>query len=182
MRERTEDIEPNLLYELEQFARREGINVTFNKEARERFLEFARSPAAIWTGNFRDLSGSIHRMATLAPGARITLDVVEGEIRNLQSLWHRRPANGVPRSDSAPQADGHVAQYLTAEQVNALDQFDRVQLEEVLRVCAEAPSLSEAGRTLFAASRRQKKVSNDADRLRKYLARFDLDWHKVKEK
>jgi len=31
LRERVEDIEPNLQYELEQFARRKGTRVTFNK-------------------------------------------------------------------------------------------------------------------------------------------------------
>jgi transcriptional regulatory protein RtcR len=29
---------------------------------------------------------------------------------------------------------------------------------------------------LFAASREKKSTANDADRLRKYLARFGLDW------
>ena len=33
-----------------------------------------------------------------------------------------------------------------------------------------------AGRELFAASRAKKASSNDADRLRKYLARFGLDF------
>ena len=37
-------------------------------------------------------------------------------------------------------------------------------------------SLSEAGRTLFAESRKRRRKLNDADRLRKYLARFDLTW------
>lgn len=52
--ERREDIEPNLDYELERFAQREGTRVTFNKEARDRYLAYAMSPAAAWTGNFRD--------------------------------------------------------------------------------------------------------------------------------
>jgi transcriptional regulatory protein RtcR len=29
---------------------------------------------------------------------------------------------------------------------------------------------------LFAVSRQQRSVVNDADRLRKFLARFGLDW------
>ncbi len=60
-----------------------------------------------------------------------------------------------------------------------VDPFDRVQLEEVLRVCRGARSLSEAGRTLFAVSRTRKSSSNDADRLRKYLARHGLAWKDV---
>jgi transcriptional regulatory protein RtcR len=67
----------------------------------------------------------------------------------------------------------------TAEQ---LDRFDRVQLEDVLHVCRTSPSLSAAGRQLFDRSRERKKVANDADRLRKYLARFDLEWAQLKER
>ena len=33
---------------------------------------------------------------------------------------------------------------------------------------------------LFAVSRLHKTSSNDADRLRKYLARFGLDWERVR--
>jgi transcriptional regulatory protein RtcR len=39
--------------------------------------------------------------------------------------------------------------------------------------------MSEAGRALFAVSRTRKSSSNDADRLRKYLARYDLAWKDV---
>jgi len=39
--------------------------------------------------------------------------------------------------------------------------------------------LSEAGRTLFAVSRDAKAKPNDADRLKKYLARFGLAWDDV---
>lgn len=37
-----------------------------------------------------------------------------------------------------------------------------------------ADPLSEAGRALFSASRARRTSANDADRLRKYLARFGL--------
>ena len=65
--ERREDIEPNLDYELDRFAEREGTRVTFNKEARERYVAFATAPDARWAGNFRDLAASVTRMATLSP-------------------------------------------------------------------------------------------------------------------
>lgn len=61
-----------------------------------------------------------------------------------------------------------------------LDLFDRLQLEAVLRVCRDARSLSDAGRQLFAVSRQDKEKPNDADRLRKYLARFELDWNQLR--
>ena len=41
---------------------------------------------------------------------------------------------------------------------------------------ARRGSLSAAGRLLFASSRAQKQSTNDADRLRKYLARHELSW------
>jgi transcriptional regulatory protein RtcR len=36
-----------------------------------------------------------------------------------------------------------------------------------------------ARRRLFAVSRSRKGSTNDADRLRKYLARFGLDWKRL---
>ena len=68
---------------------------------------------------------------------------------------------------------------LLGERLAPIDLFDRVQLEHVLAVCRESASLSDAGRKLFAVSRQGKKQSNDADRLRKYLARFDIEWSEV---
>lgn len=60
--------------------------------------------------------------------------------------------------------------------MEVLNPFDRVQLDYVVRVCRDSRSLSEAGRTLFRASRLGRKQPNDADRLSKYLARFGLRW------
>ncbi len=63
--------------------------------------------------------------------------------------------------------------------VRGLDRFDRVQLEDVLSVCRESATLSEAGRKLFAESRRGRKSTNDADRLRKYLGLLGQQWQDV---
>ncbi|WP_428543374.1 hypothetical protein [Profundibacter sp.] len=57
-----------------------------------------------------------------------------------------------------------------------IDLFDQAQLASVIRICRESKSLSAAGRRLFAVSRLEKKSRNDADRLRKYLEKFGLDW------
>jgi transcriptional regulatory protein RtcR len=70
---------------------------------------------------------------------------------------------------------------LGSERAAELDRFDRVQLAEVLRVCRRAKSLSDAGRQLFNVSRNRKASSNDADRLRKYLARFGLTWNDLSD-
>ncbi len=169
---RREDIEPNLLYELEQYAAEAGTRVTFNKEARERFLAFATSPEAAWEGNFRDLNGAIRRMAALAPGGRISVEVVEEEILRLKESWN--PKKLLP-------GEALLNSLLGPEQAATLDRFDKVQLIDVLEACRESRTLSEAGRLLFAQSRLQKKDMNDADRLRKYLAKFGLEWGRINE-
>lgn len=177
LRDRREDIEPNVEYELNQRAVRTGRTVRFNTEARERYMKFATSSSAHWLGNFRDLSASIARMTTLSPSGRITQDAVEAEIDRLRQAW-RTGDRSSARGGIEGQSD-LCAQLLGARIADQLDVFDRVQLEAVLGVCARTHSLSEAGRELFAVSRTKKTSSNDADRLRKYLARFDLTWERV---
>jgi transcriptional regulatory protein RtcR len=70
---------------------------------------------------------------------------------------------------------------LGPESLEQLDLFDRVQLAAVIGICRESATLSEAGRKLFGSTSVKRKVQNDADRLRKYLARFDLDWQGSKK-
>ena len=171
--ERREDIEPNLDYELERNGRDEGMRVRFNVEAKRRYLAFATSAKAAWPGNFRELSASVTRMATLADAGRITEPVVADEIARLERTWSGQPLH--VRHDEG--RDALAA--LLGERLAPIDLFDRVQLEHVLAVCRESASLSDAGRKLFAVSRQGKKQPNDADRLRKYLARFDIEWSEV---
>ncbi|MCC6427462.1 MAG: sigma 54-interacting transcriptional regulator [Phycisphaerales bacterium] len=170
LRDRREDIEPNLDYEIEQFASRSSRIVRFTTETRRMYLAFAMSHRAGWNGNFRDLSASVSRMATLAPSGRITDDVVGREIQRLESLWGRVPTEAAEPDGSA------LSGILSADRLANLDRFDRVQLRDVLSVCLECRSLSDAGRELFAASRERRSSVNDADRLRKYLSRFGLSW------
>ncbi len=170
--ERPEDIEPNLDFELEEAARRRNLRVTLSRELRERFLKFARSPEARWTANFRDLNACVTRLATLAPGGRITAELLDAELERLRSEWG-------PVAQAGDASDPLVA-VLGIEGVSKLDRFDRVQLREVVVACRESRSLSEAGRALFSVSREKRKAVNDADRLRKYLARFNLDWDSVR--
>jgi transcriptional regulatory protein RtcR len=89
----------------------------------------------------------------------------------LRAAWHTRSTN---------ESDDYLAELLGSERVAELDHFDRAQLANVISVCRQARTLSEAGRALFTASRGRKKTVNDADRLRKYLARFHLEWRQVK--
>ncbi len=167
--DRKADLEPNLDHELERSGAALETHVTIAREARAAFLTFATSAAATWPGNFRDLAGAVRRMATLAPGGRITSAHVEIEITRLRAAW---------TALAAPDAEaGHgLVEAMLGARAASLDLFDRAQLEVVLRTCRGARSLSDAGRRLFAVSRTHKTSSNDADRLRKYLARFDLTW------
>ena len=173
LRDRLEDIEPNIDYELEQFTVKRGSRVAINREARDRYLRYATSMDARWSGNFRDLNASITRMATLARGGRINEEDVEQELIRLGRKWQTT-------SDAR---QGAAQRFLIAlvgeESFRDMDRFDRVQLTDVVDVCRRARSLSEAGRELFAFSREQKKSNNDSDRLRKYLAKFDIDFKQI---
>lgn len=164
--ERPEDIAPNVDFELERYASQNDERVSFNREARDKYLDFATSSDARWAGNFRDLSASITRMATLAPSGRIDSATVEAEISRLRTLWGHESSN----------PSDELASLLSPEALESLDPFDRVQLAEVIRICRQSCSQSEAGRALFSASRSRRSSTNDADRLRKYLARFGIAW------
>jgi sigma54-dependent transcription regulator len=97
--QRPEDIEPNVDHLLMLSAEETGAVVRFNAEARTRYLKFAKSSEAKWIGNFRDLSASITRLATLADGGRIPLELVEAEIQRLNWLWQRgAPATATRRA------------------------------------------------------------------------------------
>jgi transcriptional regulatory protein RtcR len=174
--ERREDIAPNIDYELAQNTVKTGTKTTYSKEARQRFLDFATSSASLWSANFRDLNAAMTRMITLATHGRITLEVVEEEIERLKTSWQTQSH----RSTLASEND-HIVTTLGPERAEQLDLFDRLTLEQVLQVCRDSNSLSEAGRRLFHVSRTKKSTPNDADRLRKYLAKFGLDWETVVE-
>lgn len=163
--ERREDIEPLLLHLIAESERKLDRKTGFNTDALARYLRFARDPATSWPGNLRDLEASAHRMAVLAERGRVTLAMVEAEISNLIAQW----------SAAGADADADLLSSVLPDPA-LLDLFDRVQLAAVIRVCRQSSNLSSAGRQLFAASREGKTSQNDADRLRKYLARFNLDW------
>jgi len=167
LRERPEDLAPNLDYEVERISVELGVRLSFAKPARDAFLRFAE--AAPWRANFRDFNAAIRRMATLSDGGRIDAAGVAAEIRRLEAG---------ARAGAGAGDDGLAA--LLGAQADALDRFDRVQLADVVAVCAAAPSLSAAGRALFARSLAHRTTRNDADRLRKYLARFELDFETIR--
>jgi len=158
--ERREDIAPNLDYEIRSYSAKHGRAISFNKEARAAFLAFAQDPATTWRGNFRDLNAAIIRMATLAPRGRVRAEEVKEETERLETSWQR------PTNDRIELPDLDIE----------IDPFDRAQLAYVISVCKESKTLSDAGRKLFSESRKKKANPNDADRVRKYLAKFGLSF------
>lgn len=166
LKERLEDLEALLEQELRLRGEQLGRRLSISREGRERWLQAGRSPEALWKGNLRDLGASVLRMGTLAPAGRIDLPTVEAELLRLKQRW-------------AASHPDPLQQLLSVEQCAELDRFDRVQLEEVIRVCQQCHSLSEAGRLLFAASRTKKASTNDADRLKKYLSKFGLTFEQI---
>ena len=158
-----------------------GKQVRFTAEARTAYLRFATAADAIWRGNFRDLSASITRLATLADHGRIGIALVNAEIQRLRWQWQSLPeraSDARPGQTSTTQAAPSIRD-LMGDKADALDNFDQFQLQSVLDVCRKRTNISDAGRELFNVSRQQRSVINDADRLRKYLLKFGLDWDAV---
>lgn len=179
--ERMEDIEPNLDYELERFAEKTGKHIRFNREARGLFLALAMGEKAAWRGNFRDLAAAVMRMGTLAKGGRITIEIVREEWQRLQESWQKldEPAHNLQPHDEDTKNDLAILEKILGERSKEIDLFDRVQLAWVIKICQNSRSLSEAGRILFSESRKKKSNINDADRLRKYLEKFNLNWRGI---
>jgi len=110
-------------------------------------------------------------MATFSAGGRITEPIAAEEILRLRRLWG---------AQAEPGHDEILETLLGEARLAELDVFDLMQLAATIGVCRRHATLSAAGRALFAASRAAKTgPTNDADRLRKYLARYGLDWAAV---
>ena len=119
------------------------------------------------------MSTSVTRLATLAdnkPYQRCSGRT--GGCDRLRWQWQTGPA-----PDAAPELSvAHLLKDLLGDAASKLDFFDRIQLHAVIKVCRKHSALSHAGRELFNISRSRRSVVNDADRLRKYLLKFGLNW------
>ncbi|MEE9337924.1 MAG: RNA repair transcriptional activator RtcR [Methylococcaceae bacterium] len=166
LKQRLEDLEPNIDYELEQFSLQSGSLIGFNTAAREKYIKFATSPLTEWTANFRDLNASITRMATLAPGGRITIDIINDEIQRLEKNWGK-----IIKPEKKNQLNSLIKQ--------PIDLFDQIQVEEVIKVCQNSASAAEAGRVLFNISRLNKTSNNDSHRLTQFLKKFGLSFDEL---
>ena len=170
LKDRIEDIAPNIEFELQRFAANQQRQLRFQRDALDVYLKFAKSKEASWQGNFRDLTASVTRLATLSSGELIRSETVEKEIQRLKQLW------SIQTTQSEFKEKDVLLKYLDQAQLSEIDEFDQIQLRGVLQVCENAKSMADAGRQLFAASRQQRNTTNDSDRVKKYLARFGLCW------
>jgi transcriptional regulatory protein RtcR len=215
LKELTEDFGPIVEYVLAEIGNQEGRPVRFEQAGLDWFLNFAQSPGALWSGNYRDLYRILKRMNILSGGGVIQGEVVRQETDALLQQWNimEKEAAGGPFTYRASvetannpieeleyQIDG-MAQLTNEEAfaklvdgvhtsvqfstdltavLDSCDEFEKAQLLAVLEVCRSSGSMAEAGRKLFDKSRARRVSVNDSDRLKKYLARFGLDWETVK--
>lgn len=185
LKERIADLPANIDYELGRLGNLAQTNYRFDKHALQRYLDFAQSDEAIWSGNFRDLTASMTRLTTLADDFNISLSNVNEEIHRLSQLWQQQPQSRSCNDAAydAFHAEALLNQYLSDLQIQAMDEFDKIQLAGVLAKCQtyrrQGYNQAEAGRQLFAQSRKQLKNPNDSDRLRKFLLKFGLKYEDV---
>ncbi len=174
LRDRLEDLEPNIAHELERLTRLYDSKITFSREAYARFLDFAREAA--WPHNFRDLCGSIERM-TIFSGGRITEADVEREVSDMQGRWLlAEVANdgGTAEAPAWPPSTPRVDAALGAAAAE-VDLPERVMLEAVLDACARSKNASEAGRLLYARARAPESGRNAGQRVNYLLKKYGID-------
>ena len=83
----------------------------------------------------------IVRMATLSSGGRIDLETVREELARSRKT---RPLETQPG----------LADLLGPDYAERFDYFELAQLQEVVKVCQSSRSLADAGKKLFAVSRK----------------------------
>lgn len=161
LRERREDIESNVRFELDRFCESYRSNARFSRVALAAYLAFATSEDARWTHNFRDLSQSVLRMASSASEGLIDADDVRDEIALLREAW---------RDDDAPidaaSRDGAAT---------SADRIERVQRQAVIDALARSKTLAAAGRILFDQREGEGRSINYSDRARKLCLRLGVD-------
>ena len=172
LKDRPEDIDSNIDFELKKYSKEHGVNLRFNKEARQKFLKFARSPSSQWKYNFRDLNAAIERMGTLSESGVITEDVVTEEIGRLLSSWR------VKSCDS----DGvDFTSILLDEQQSVLSLIEKTKFNLVIKTCVDSKSAARAARVLYGING-DGGPKNPASLLSKYLDKYGLTYKTVIER
>ena len=98
------------------------------------------------------------------------MESVEREIERLQKGWRLKSGNSTEET---------LLSVMSQTQLALVDPFDRPSLANAILICRQSDSLSDAGRKLFSVSRQSRKTKNDTDRLKKYLAKYDVNWSDI---
>ncbi len=170
LKERLEDFEPNLDYELDQVSRTLDQRFRMASDARKRFVEFASHPDSLWTGNFRDLIASVRRMTTLSDGGVIRTGDVEREISRLRAIWYGEVRSSELIGEKRESLD--CIDNVTLSQIDAIDIH---ALKLAVDTIKQSASYAEAGRKLFDRSRLRRKQTNDTHRIKSWLQRFGVE-------
>lgn len=173
LRDRIEDIEPNVNFELTKQSKELGHKLRFNAEAEAMYISFAKSKKATWLGNFRDLSGSISRMATLSNKGIIDQENVLDEITRLTSDWDY---NKKPKGEFSQQ----LCDYISQDKIESLTLVAQNELQFVIYICQRATTQSQAGSQLFFCNNIDSPIKNPSSRLANYLNKFGLSFSSLK--
>ncbi|KZX78299.1 transcriptional regulator [Oleiphilus sp. HI0009] len=176
LKERKEDIEPNIDYEL-SLIETSKTGIEFNKEAKKKYLAFATSEQGKWSSNFRDLKSSIKRLSTLCEGGRITEEDVNLEIETLMYTWgseYNEEAEINNKNRLKKEQDKLIYLCIETDLINEMDYIEKIEVEEILRVCSQSKSAAEASRFLFNKSRNKKSKKNDSQRLIEKLKKYGI--------
>ena len=173
LKERPEDIEPNIEKALDDESQTFNSRTTMTTEAREKFLKFAQSSSSTWDANWRDFNQAFHRMATYCKeGKRIGVNEVNREIKNLQSRWN----NSTDSSDEFP-----LSRKLLSNRFPDYDLIEIITLEGACKHIRSSKNRADAGRKLFQSTLEKNSKTNLSDRVIKLLENFELTWEQVQE-
>ncbi len=164
LRERIEDLEPNISFELDRLSKERSKQVRFSSEALQAYLIFART--GVWSGNFRDLRASISRMSTFGiVSGLIDTKIVDQEIQRLKKKWQASERTNQESLGTYP-----LEEYCqNAKILKAMTLFERSEMQLILATMARCRNLKEAAETLFEGK------ANPTDSLRKKLLRYSID-------
>lgn len=181
LRERLEDIEPNLDYELKKSTNPLPHIQRFSAKALRQYLAYAMSNEAAWLANFRDLSASVERMITRSVNEVISEEVVGAEITTLRAKWsslefndHAPPGRKGSPSPATGATDDYITILLPSHNLNL---FEQNQLDFVIRMALKCPSYAELSRRLYG----DDLGINPAQKSRSYLLGFGLSLDMIKE-
>jgi len=181
LKDRREDIEENIKYELEEWfnnkEKERRSRIDFHPDALKQYLAFAFSPDAKWKGNFRDLSQSITRMATLASIKEklyIDADIVHEEIQKLKASWQQSfsPNEGdYNQKQSREISDSSLAESL----IQRFSQGTKCLVDEIEKflqgyILQKYATKKKAGEILYQIP--GKRLSNPSSKFRQ--KQFDL--------